>query len=357
MSRGGRLGRLVSPSASVRHETRTDAAAAQSNRGSETPAILLQLGGTLALLGVFFVALRKFGAPYLSQGETLGGATAEYLSIPLGALIFFSILERVLPCGGPRKSPSKWLSHLQMNLLTTFMFLPAGIIGTATVAALGKEFGFRPGFIDLRIAGGKGVLAIVVAAVIFEIVSDFFFYWMHRGFHKSAVLWQHHKMHHMDEQLDATTVSRQNWMEVVFSTVFIGIPLSTLFTFDNLNVFQLGLMNGAIVGTVSTVSQYWIHANIKASFGKASILWCGPQLHRIHHSRLPQHRDKNFCSRFPLWDILFGTYYAPASDEYPPTGVPGETEIRGFCESQIFTQREWWKMFQAWRRQRGAHAV
>jgi hypothetical protein len=37
---------------------------------------------------------------------------------------------------------------------------------------------------------------------------------------------------------------------------------------------------------------------------------------------------KNFVAFFPIWDILFGTYYHPARDEFPPTGVEGEKEIQ-----------------------------
>jgi hypothetical protein len=49
---------------------------------------------------------------------------------------------------------------------------------------------------------------------------------------------------------------------------------------------------------------------------------------------------------------LFGTYYHPARDEFPPTGVPGETEFKSFWEAQTFTLRQWWRMFRAWRERR-----
>jgi sterol desaturase/sphingolipid hydroxylase (fatty acid hydroxylase superfamily) len=59
----------------------------------------------------------------------------------------------------------------------------------------------------------------------------------------------------------------------------------------------------------------------------------------------------------PLWDVLFGTYYAPKWNEFPPTGVDGEREIQSFWEAHIFTFREWWKMFRAWRLRRKAALV
>jgi hypothetical protein len=45
-----------------------------------------------------------------------------------------------------------------------------------------------------------------------------------------------------------------------------------------------------------------------------------PQWHRIHHSMMPEHRDKSFASLLPLWDILFRTAWLPKPDEYPVTG-------------------------------------
>lgn len=113
-------------------------------------------------------------------------------------------------------------------------------------------------------------------------------------------------------------------------------------------------MAGVIVATAGYVLLTIGHANIRLQIGKASLFWCTPQVHRIHHSRLPQHRDKNFAFILPLWDVLFGTYYAPKRDEFPPTGVEGEGDIHSFWESQIFTQREWWTMFRDWRRRRAS---
>lgn len=65
------------------------------------------------------------------------------------------------------------------------------------------------------------------------------------------------------------------------------------------------------------------HANLRVSFGPLTPIVSGPQWHRIHHSILPEHQGRNFAVLFPVIDIIFGTYYRPARDEYPPTGVAG----------------------------------
>jgi sterol desaturase/sphingolipid hydroxylase (fatty acid hydroxylase superfamily) len=94
----------------------------------------------------------------------------------------------------------------------------------------------------------------------------------------------------------------------------------------------------------------FFHANLRLGFGKANVLLVSPQVHRIHHSRLPQHADTNFVIAFPIWDILFGTYHHPAPDEFPPTGVEGEPEILSLTDAALLPFREWRKLL---RRRRG----
>jgi len=133
-----------------------------------------------------------------------------------------------------------------------------------------------------------------------------------------------------------------------------GALYALLFKVDALDPWNLGLLAGISTSVFTTLISLG-HINVRLQAGRASVIFCTPQMHRIHHSRLPQHQDKNFAFIFPFWDVLFGTYYAPGWNEFPPTGVDGEKEIGSFWESQIFTHREWWRMFRAWR-QRAQHS-
>jgi len=94
------------------------------------------------------------------------------------------------------------------------------------------------------------------------------------------------------------------------------------------------------------------HANIRVGFGRMSWLLTSPQMHRVHHSRLPEHQNKNYASVFSILDVLFGTYYHPRRDEFPPTGVPGERDVRTFGEALTLPFREWWQRLYAWQRGR-----
>jgi sterol desaturase/sphingolipid hydroxylase (fatty acid hydroxylase superfamily) len=263
--------------------------------------------------------------------------------LPFGTLILLSLVERLFPPAGPRKSLKQWFLHLQINI---FWSLAAGLLFVLAImaaSALAHFAGFQPGFIDLRFAEGKGLPVVLAAVWVSAIVGDFFFYWYHRTLHKVHLLWQIHKMHHMDQELDALTVFRDNWLDTVGSAIFTALPMALLFKLDILDPWQLGLLGGASATALSTLLTLG-HMNVRLQVGRASLLFCSPQVHRIHHSCLPQHFDKNFSVVFPLWDVLFGTYYSPVRNEFPPTGVPNEKEIQSFWEAQTFTLREWWKM-------------
>ena len=252
------------------------------------------------------------------------GAALIATLLPVGTVVILSILERCLPPAGPRKSLATWFLHLKITVFFTFMVGLSVALASVAVAAAARALDIEIGIIDLRFAGGAGLLALLAASWLTAVVTDFFFYWYHRALHTVPVLWAHHKLHHTDPELDAVTLARQNWIEVFFAAAVIVTPMMVLFKVDVLDPWSFGLLSG-IVATVFSTLLVIGHANLRLGAGRASVLWCTPQVHRIHHSRLPQHRDKNFAFTLPLWDVLFGPYYAPA----PSTPVGGYSSGAG----------------------------
>ena len=269
----------------------------------------------------------------------------EALLVIYGTMVVYSLFERVRPAG-PQKSTNANVINLQVSALYVITTVLAGGLAALLAAALDRRF--HLGWIDLRFAAGKGLVALSAATILAYLLFDFFYYWFHRLQHTLPLLWQEHKFHHMDEQLSALTTIRQHWLEDFLRIPVIALPMAVVFKLDQIDPYSLGL-GGAIVAIVSGSWATFIHCNLKVHLGAASRVFVGPQIHRIHHSRLPQHHDRNFSAYFPIWDVLFGTYYAPARDEFPPTGVDGEKEFKSFGEAMIFPFREWRKMFEAWR--------
>lgn len=144
-------------------------------------------------------------------------------------------------------------------------------------------------------------------------LRDFFYYWFHRLQHGTKWLWWEHELHHTDPNMNVTTSGRHHWLELPLLLVFQVIPFGLLVGFDPI-VAVAGSIFGELLGLFT-------HMNVRARFGRFSWVVTNPQVHRIHHSVEPQHRNKNFAAYCPLWDVVFGTYYAPSRDEFPVTGL------------------------------------
>jgi sterol desaturase/sphingolipid hydroxylase (fatty acid hydroxylase superfamily) len=302
----------------------------------------LNVGIAVFLLGLLYFATLCAMAP---SRQTIGLALS-YTALRIAPPLVLALLELMMRPAGARKSAERWLLHFQIMLAECAASIPFGLLATYLACVMVKFLGRGLGIIDLRVADGKTVATLIGAVLITAFISDFFFYWYHRSLHTSNILWQHHKMHHMDPEFDALTGPRQNWVENFLTVFFMSIPMAVLFTLDALDPLKAGLLNGAVVGILQSI--FFInHSNLRLQFGRASVVFTSSQTHRIHHSCLPEHRDKNFAAYFPIWDLMFGTYYHPARDEFPPTGVQGEKEIESVWEAQTFAVREWWKMWRA----------
>jgi sterol desaturase/sphingolipid hydroxylase (fatty acid hydroxylase superfamily) len=194
-------------------------------------------------------------------------------------------------------------------------FLPSYVATAIVQAARGSWFAF-----DLPAAvSAEGGLTRVALLALFGFVPlfvfDFFYYWFHRLQHTSTWLCHQHKLHHTDEAVNVTTSLRHHWTEDAFRAILIGIPMGVLF---KITPVQAGIVT-MFIGQWG----YLIHANVRMRLGPLTYVLNGPQAHRIHHSRLPEHYNKNFAAFFPIWDILFWTFHHPRS-EFPATGVAGE---------------------------------
>ena len=150
-----------------------------------------------------------------------------------------------------------------------------------------------------------------VSLAILAVVSDLFTYTFHRLQHKIPFLWAMHSFHHSANALTFTTGARHFWLEKVMTSAVLPI-MPILFLFPSGMQLTLTLIH--------FFPDTCAHMNVRFGMGRM-ITWVNnPQWHRIHHSVLPEHHDKNFASLLPLWDILFGTAWIPKPDEYPVTG-------------------------------------
>jgi sterol desaturase/sphingolipid hydroxylase (fatty acid hydroxylase superfamily) len=232
----------------------------------------------------------------------------------------FSLVERLRPAerGQPLRAAVFNVENLLIYQLISLLLAPL-----LTALVVGRLRAAHPGAFELvRI---DGFLDGAWKTVVFLFAYDFFYYWFHRLQHEWGFLWAQHKFHHSEESLNATTTNRHHWLEDLLRVFFIALPMSIAFD-----------LKPAGAGLVTFIIGLWpvfIHANLRLPLGPLSRLVAGPQVHRIHHSLEARHLDRNYAAFFPLWDVLFGTYYHPGRDEYPRTGLASGERVTTIAQA------------------------
>jgi len=235
------------------------------------------------------------------------GPTLWRLFFGLAALsaVFF-VVERLL--GNGRGKPvlrrgfftdaTYWLlTPLCTKPLVRLIFLVPIAALVASGLATADEFraGTYAGF------GPLSRQPLWLQAIEIYVLVDFLGYWSHRMFH-SGRWWPFHAVHHSSEDLDWMASIRVHPVNELIGNLVRAAP-----------VLLLGLnpLVTASTAPVFTLHAIFLHANVDWDFGPLRGVIASPIFHRWHHSREPAAIDKNFAGFFPVWDILFGTYYMP----------------------------------------------
>jgi sterol desaturase/sphingolipid hydroxylase (fatty acid hydroxylase superfamily) len=218
---------------------------------------------------------------------------------------------------------------LNFVFVTSFLMHYLGQVVTPVVETLGGPW-LKLGLPDVW-------WAWLIQIGIFIVMYDFGYYWFHRCQHTWSWFWCHHKLHHTDEHMNATTSFRHHWMENVYRIPFIMIPMALLITVDS--AMPVILYDLLLVWAIFT------HMNLRLELGPLTPIFAGPQVHRIHHSNQPQHQDRNFAAYFPIWDIMFGTWVRPKKGEFPDCGtLDGETTW-SIWEANVGVFKGWYRLW------------
>jgi sterol desaturase/sphingolipid hydroxylase (fatty acid hydroxylase superfamily) len=161
-----------------------------------------------------------------------------------------------------------------------------------------------------RDAGILGDVNPVVRIAVLFLIADFMGYWLHRWRH-GAALWPMHRWHHAPENMYWFSGNRTSPMDylVLAAPSFITVWL-----------FATNVTETLVVVCTYTFFNHWTHSNLDAGNTRwLEWLFMTPRVHRIHHSRLPEHYNSNYGVILTVWDRLFGTYTDP---DTTPTDFP-----------------------------------
>ena len=235
-------------------------------------------------------------------------------------LVPFIIAEQIRPAG---KAPRvrDYSLNIMISLSTAYLSLPLGIAAGLFSSKLRELFPWEPLSFSFHsigaipfIGSGLEVLAMIFVPLL---IHDCWFYWAHRIEHRVSVLWEFHKLHHSDEAMNATTFARDHFLQESWRAFF---SVFTLGLFLDLNLTEAG--KAALYSTMFLVGlSMFYHSAIRIQLPWLDYVLVTPQVHRIHHSVMPEHHNKNFADLFPLFDLIFGTYERPVREEFPATGL------------------------------------
>lgn len=193
----------------------------------------------------------------------------------------------------------RWVTNLGIVALDTVLarlIFQVAAVGVALIAA-DKGWGL---FNGLNWPVWLEVLLTVV-------LLDFAIYIQHVLFHAIPVLWRLHMVHHADLDYDVTTGARFHPIEILLS---VGIKMGV--------VILLGAPAAGVVAfeVILNATAMFNHSNVKIPTGLDSLLRLfvvTPDMHRVHHSDIPNETNSNYGFNLPWWDRLMGTYTAQPS--------------------------------------------
>ena len=212
-----------------------------------------------------------------------------------GTIILLLSIEQVAPRKKYEYSRiSRWIGNVGIYALVKLLFKLFPILAVIGVARISEEHSW----------GLFNSIAIPYALVFLAsfAIFDYSQYLKHRFFHSISVLWNTHRLHHSDPEIDVTTEFKHHPLEALFS----AIANAGVILIFGLDIFAL-LIYIFLLIVISPVS----HANIELPAAlEKPLRWLivTPDMHRIHHSSYQPETDSNFGILLSVWDRLFGTH-------------------------------------------------
>ena len=146
-------------------------------------------------------------------------------------------------------------------------------------------------------------------AVLGFVAGEVGYYWGHRWSHQIPFLWRFHSVHHSPEEIDFLINTRAHPLDMVFSR-FCGIVPIYILGLGGPTSASGGSTLPVLVTLIGTVWGFFIHANLRWSFGPLEWLVSTPKFHHWHHTKTGL-IDHNYSSTLPWLDRIFGTHNLP----------------------------------------------
>jgi len=174
--------------------------------------------------------------------------------------------------------------------------------------------------------GPAGLLPGGLQVALILLLGDLIGYWLHRGFHGRR-WWKFHAIHHSSVDLDWLSSVRLHPINELVVRLCQAVPFMLLGFSPLVDSVYIPFLALYAIG---------LHANVSWAFGPLRYVFASPAFHRWHHTKEDRARDKNFAGLFPIWDLLFGTFYLPRGVRPAEFGLRDESVPEGFWGQLIY---------------------
>ena len=244
--------------------------------------------------------------------------------------VLFSLMERMFSFSSAKKPWRATLLDLQYAFLSMLYppfiyFILAAIFGFMALQFQGSPH--NPDISPLWFAGQLLILFLV---------RDCLIYLRHRIFHLRPV-WTFHSIHHSSEEVNWISAARfhpaENLIEAT-GEILLFLTCSTI-GFDPTALSAGGLVIGFY--------NFFIHSNLRWTFGPLRYVFVSPAYHRWHHSDQAAAQDKNFAAMFSFIDLALGTFYMPKDLMPETTGLSATEKVvhpRSFAGQLLYPFRK-----------------
>lgn len=215
--------------------------------------------------------------------------------ILVGGLTFFWLIESAVPLF--RFGYKKW-RHASINIFLTVTTI---VVNFSLAYVLVKT----ADYVTLKKIGLLHIIELPLWAfmltgiLLMDLIGAYLIHYLE---HKVRWMWRFHLVHHTDQQIDTTSANRHHPGESVFRFVFTTIAVI---------VIGAPMWMVMMYQTMSVVLTQFNHSNIaipKWLDNTLGLVFCTPDIHRIHHHHRQPYTDTNYGNIFSIWDRIFGTY-------------------------------------------------
>ena len=227
------------------------------------------------------------------------------LTIILTVFVIAIITERFLPY---KEEWNKNQGDLITDILQSQVILPimsklGELAIFALVAWLASQYG------SLKALEGQ---PFWLRFIVFTLVAELVYYWVHRLAHTIRLFWRFHAVHHGSGRVYWANSARFNFVEGFFSNFFYVMPFA---------VMGATPKEIALFYTLTATTGLFEHVNIDFKGRYLNYVFNTAHLHRWHHSVNMKETNTNYGKILATWDLVFGTWFLPKDREVGDVGI------------------------------------